>query len=92
MKFVDLYKVVREAIRVSEPAYSLKNLETFYMEKRTGTVRNRRGQHRRLQSLAGNGCGGTAPGNCLLQRDRLHFHRQASRLVADLPAQRRGLV
>jgi uncharacterized protein len=38
MKFVDLYKVVREAIRVSEPAYSIKNLETFYMDKRDGTV------------------------------------------------------
>ena len=37
-KFVDLFKVVREAIRVSEPAYSLKNLETFYMEKRDGEV------------------------------------------------------
>jgi uncharacterized protein len=38
MKFVDLYKAAREAIRVSEPAYSLKNLETFYMEKRSGAV------------------------------------------------------
>ena len=38
MKFVDLYKVVREAVRVSEPAYSLKNLETFYMAKREGAV------------------------------------------------------
>ena len=38
LKFVDLYKVVREAIRVSEPAYSIKNLETFYMEKREGEV------------------------------------------------------
>ena len=37
-KFVDLYKVVREAIRVSEPAYSLKNLEIFYMGKREGAV------------------------------------------------------
>ncbi len=37
-KFVDLFKVVREAIRVSEPAYSLKNLEIFYAEKRAGTV------------------------------------------------------
>ncbi|HEY5235887.1 MAG TPA: ribonuclease H-like domain-containing protein, partial [Rhabdochlamydiaceae bacterium] len=36
---VDLYKVVRDAIRTSEPAYSIKNLETFYMEKREGTVR-----------------------------------------------------
>jgi uncharacterized protein len=38
MKFVDLYKVVREAIRVSEPAYSIKNLETFYMGQRQGEV------------------------------------------------------
>jgi predicted RecB family nuclease len=38
MKFIDLYKVVREAIRVSEPAYSIKNLETFYMGKREGDV------------------------------------------------------
>jgi RecB family nuclease, putative, TM0106 family len=37
-KFVDLYKVVRESIRVSEPGYSIKNLETFYMEKRVGAV------------------------------------------------------
>lgn len=39
-KLVDLYKVVREAIRVSEPSYSLKNLETFYMEKREAEVTN----------------------------------------------------
>ena len=37
-KFVDLFKVVREAVRVSEPAYSIKNLETFYMGKREGAV------------------------------------------------------
>ena len=36
-RFVDLYKVVREGIRTSEPGYSLKNLETFYM-KRSGEV------------------------------------------------------
>lgn len=39
-RFVDLYKVVRESIRVSEPSYSIKNLETFYMEKRAGEVTN----------------------------------------------------
>lgn len=37
-KFIDLFKVVRESIRVSEPAYSIKNMETFYMEKRSGAV------------------------------------------------------
>jgi uncharacterized protein len=37
-KLVDLFKVVREAIRTSEPAYSLKNLETFYMDRRRGEV------------------------------------------------------
>jgi len=37
-KFVDLYKVVREAVRVSEPSYSIKNLEVFYMGQRGGDV------------------------------------------------------
>ncbi|MGC8603244.1 MAG: TM0106 family RecB-like putative nuclease, partial [Desulfomonilaceae bacterium] len=39
-KLVDLYKVVRESIRVSEPRYSIKNLEAFYAEKRDGDVKN----------------------------------------------------
>jgi uncharacterized protein len=38
MKFVDLYKVVRESVRVSEPSYSIKNLEVFYMAERGGNV------------------------------------------------------
>jgi uncharacterized protein len=37
-KLVDLYKVVREALRVSEPGYSLKNIEVFYMPPREGEV------------------------------------------------------
>ena len=37
-KFIDMYVVVREGIRISEPRYSLKNLETFYMPKRAETV------------------------------------------------------
>jgi predicted RecB family nuclease len=37
-KLVDLYKVVREGVRVSEPAYSLKNLEVFYAEARQEKV------------------------------------------------------
>jgi uncharacterized protein len=37
-KLIDLYAVVREALQVSEPGYSIKNLETFYMEKRRGEV------------------------------------------------------
>jgi uncharacterized protein len=39
-KLVDLYKIVRESIRVSEPRYSIKNIETFYMEKREADVKN----------------------------------------------------
>jgi len=38
-KFIDLY-VVREGIQVSEPSYSIKNLETFYRGKRSGEVTN----------------------------------------------------
>lgn len=39
-KFVDLYKVVREGIRVSEPRYSIKNIEHFYLEGRTSEVKS----------------------------------------------------
>ena len=38
--FVDLYRVVQQGIVCSEPGYSLKNLEVFYMEKRQGEVAN----------------------------------------------------
>ena len=37
-KLVDLYKVVREALRVSAPSYSLKNIERFYTAERQGEV------------------------------------------------------
>src|SRR2546421_1270324 len=37
-RLVDLYQVVREALRVSEPSYSLKDLEVFYMRPREGAV------------------------------------------------------
>ena len=39
-KLVDLYKVVREGIRVSEPGYSIKNIEHFYLDQRSGEVTN----------------------------------------------------
>ena len=37
-KLVDLYKVVREGVRVSEPSYSLKNLEVFFAPARTQLI------------------------------------------------------
>ena len=37
-KLVDLYKVVREGIQVSEPSYSLKNIEHFYGAPREGQI------------------------------------------------------
>lgn len=37
---VDLYKVVREGIRISEPSYSIKNVEHFYCPARGGDVQN----------------------------------------------------
>ncbi|SMP77249.1 uncharacterized protein SAMN06295888_12737 [Desulfonatronum zhilinae] len=39
-KLVDLYKVVREAVRVSEPSYSIKHIEHFYLGRRTGDVQS----------------------------------------------------
>jgi predicted RecB family nuclease len=35
-RLVDLYRVVREAIRTSEPAYSIKNMEKFFMSHARG--------------------------------------------------------
>ncbi|MBI0537729.1 TM0106 family RecB-like putative nuclease [Roseomonas sp. KE2513] len=37
-RFVDLYVVVREGLRISEPRYSLKNVERFYRPARDGAV------------------------------------------------------
>ena len=39
-KFVDLYKVVRQAIRTSEPGLSIKDLEVFYMPPREGEIQD----------------------------------------------------
>jgi uncharacterized protein len=39
-RLVDLYRIVREAVRLSEPRYSLKNVEHFYLEARTGEVKD----------------------------------------------------
>ena len=47
-KLVDLYKVVKESIRVSEPRYSIKNLEAFYAEERSGDRKERHVEHRLL--------------------------------------------
>ncbi|HXN07609.1 MAG TPA: TM0106 family RecB-like putative nuclease, partial [Nitrospiria bacterium] len=37
-KLIDLYRVVREGLRVSEDSYSIKNLEIFFGKKREGAV------------------------------------------------------
>jgi hypothetical protein len=37
---VDLYKVVRESIRISEPSYSIKFVEHFYRAARSADVQN----------------------------------------------------
>lgn len=39
-RFVDLFRVVRQAIRASTEGYSLKNLEKIYWGERSGTVTN----------------------------------------------------
>ena len=36
--FVDLYRVVRQSLRVGEPRYSLKNIEKLYRKPREGDV------------------------------------------------------
>jgi uncharacterized protein len=39
-KLVDLYKVVREALLLSESSYSIKYVEKFYLDERVGDVTN----------------------------------------------------
>jgi predicted RecB family nuclease len=39
-RFCDLYTVVKQAVRVSEPRYSIKNLERFYSVKREQDVKD----------------------------------------------------
>lgn len=40
-KLVDLYRVVKESVRTSEPRYSIKNIEKFYLgDERSGEVTN----------------------------------------------------
>jgi predicted RecB family nuclease len=38
--FVDLYRVVRQGVRIGEPRYSLKNVEHLYRGARSGEVAN----------------------------------------------------
>lgn len=38
-RLVDLYKVVREGLRISKPSYSIKYVEAFYADKRSGEVK-----------------------------------------------------
>ena len=38
--FVDLYRVVKQGVRIGEPRYSLKNVEHLYRPARTGEVSN----------------------------------------------------
>ena len=39
-RLVDLYKVVKESVQVSEPRYSLKNIEVFFADERSEEVKN----------------------------------------------------
>lgn len=39
-KLIDLYKVVRESMRISEPRYSIKNVEHFYPKNEPEQVNN----------------------------------------------------
>ena len=39
-QLVDLYKVVREGLRISKPSYSIKKVEKFYATSRTVEVTN----------------------------------------------------
>ena len=50
--FVDLYKVVREALRISQPSYSIKKVEAFYMDERETAVTDGGDSIDRVRALA----------------------------------------
>lgn len=54
--FVDLFQVVRQGLQASVPAYSIKNMEAFYFDKREGEVTEGGGSivaYERYRELAG---------------------------------------
>ncbi len=51
-RFVDLYTVLRQGVRVGTESYSLKSIEQLYMERPPGAGHGRRRQHRRVRALA----------------------------------------
>ena len=87
--FVDLYTVVRQALRISHPSYSLKDVEAFFMPRATPSVTGRRRLDRRATS---SGCETGRRGACStaiarLQRGGLPLDAGAARLAARASAE-----
>ena len=80
-RMVDLYRVVREAVRVGEASYSIKSLERFYMPARddAGCLRGRQPGH--LRPLPRDGRGLVARRHSRLQPGRLPLDAPAARLA-----------
>ena len=53
--FVDLYRVVRQGVRVGAESYSIKKLEPLYGYKRDDRAARRQLEHRRIRAAAGGG-------------------------------------
>ena len=85
---VDLYAVVRQGLRISQPSYSIKKVEAFYMERARHRGRRGRRLDHRLRGVPRDRRPVAARGDRALQRRRLPLDLAAARLAARAP--RRG--
>ena len=87
---VDLFAVVRQALRTSYPTYSLKKVEALLPRRPRGGGHGRRGLDPAVRAVARDRRRGAAGGDSRLQRGGLPLHAAPARLAARAP--RRGRV
>ena len=90
--FVDLYGVVRQAMRVGTESYGLKALEPVFGFKRDASLREAIGSLRRWQAYLEAGDRAAARRDRRLQRRRLPLDPRAARLADGAPHRGRGRV
>ena len=82
---VDLYAVVRQALRVSQPNYSIKSIEAFYMDERATEVAEGGDSIIAFERYLETGDAVAAGGDRALQRGRLSLDASAARMAARPP-------
>ncbi len=87
---VDLYEVVRQALRVSQPSYSIKSIEAFYMKERDTKVTEGGDSIISFERFLDTGDRALLAGHRALQRGRLPLDPPAARTGCSTVAPRRS--